>query len=305
SIFKVVTGAALVEAGVPLNEKFCYPGGGEHGITERMLEPDDRRDKWCATLGTAMGRSINVIFARQAKQHLDQDALTGVARRMGYGLDIPFDVPLKPSTIDLPDEELEFARAAAGFWHTTLSPVQGANLAQTVATGGELLRMRIVDRVLDENDEPIWEAPKERRRLKRVLNEKTAWAVARMMEQTVTKGTSFRTFHDRAGRPFLPKIRVAGKTGTLAKKKPETLYTWWVGFAPADKPEVAISAVVLNRGAWKIKGTHVASDMLRVYFADHGRKGVHYPPGFRGPKRRFAPKKAKKSEKTRAASDKG
>src|SRR5690606_14144110 len=128
--------------------------------------------------------------------------------------------------------------------------------------------------------------PSERQVFKRVLDEKTAWAVARMMEQTVQNGTSFKTFHDRAGRPFLPDIPVAGKTGTLSKKNPETLITWWVGFAPADKPEVALSVLVQNRGPWRIKGTHAASDMLRVYFADKGRKGVSYPPGFRGEKRR-------------------
>ena len=167
-----------------------------------------------------------------------------------------------------------------------MSPFQGVNLAQTIANGGEMIRTWIVDRVVDEEENVLYEAPGKRQVFKRVLDEKTAWSVGRMMEQTVRHGTSFKTFHDRAGRPFMADIPVAGKTGTLAKKKPETLVTWWVGYAPADKPEVAVSAVVLNRGAWHIKGTHVASDMLRIYFADQGRKGVHYPPTFRGKKRR-------------------
>jgi hypothetical protein len=102
----------------------------------------------------------------------------------------------------------------------------------------------------------------------------------------VRNGTSFKTFHDRAGRPFLPDISVAGKTGTLASKNPESLITWWVGFAPADKPEVALSTVVINRGPWRIKGTHVAADMLRIYFADQGWDNVRYPADYRGNKRR-------------------
>jgi cell division protein FtsI/penicillin-binding protein 2 len=286
SIFKIVTGAALVEAGVPLNDKFCFPGGGEHGITEKMLEPDEKRDTTCATLGMAMGRSLNVVFARLAKQHLDQDKLTNVATRLGYGLEIPFDVPVQPSKLEFPEEEIEFVRSAAGFWHTYLSPFQAANLAQTIANGGEMIRSHIVDRVVDGEGNEIYKAPGTRDVFKRVLDEKTAWAVARMMEQTVQNGTSFKTFHDRAGRPFLPDIAVAGKTGTLATKNPETLVTWWVGFAPADKPEIALSVLVLNRGPWKIKGTHAASEMLRTYFADQGRKGVAYPPGFRDTRRR-------------------
>ncbi len=294
SVFKIITSAALIEAGVPLNEKFCYPGGGERRISRRMLEANEKRDKYCASLGLALGRSLNIIFARQAHEHLDQDKLRGVAMRMGYGLDIPFDVPVKRSEANFPEDDLEFAQTAAGFWNNTLTPFQGANIALTIANGGEMIRQFIVERVVDGDGEPIYRRPQKRQVFKRVLDKRTAWAVARMMEQTVRNGTSFRTFHDRAGRPFLPDIRVAGKTGTLAKKNPETLYTWWVGFAPARNPEVALSVLVSNRGAWHVKGTHVAADMLRVYFADKKRPGVRFPPAFKGRR-----KKSKKSKKAK------
>jgi len=308
SVFKVVTAAGLIEAGVPLNQKFCYHGG-DSGITQRLLEPDPKRDKYCATLPMALGRSLNVIFARNAAEHLTPEKLEGVARRLGWATDIPFDIPIEQSTLNIPtDDDLEFARTAAGFWNSTLTPFQGVNLAQTIANQGVMIRSFVVDRVVDEQNEVIYSRPdKLPVPLKRVLDERTAWAVARMMEQTVQNGSSFKSFHDRAGRPYLPDIRVAGKTGTLAKKNPETLITWWVGFAPARNPEVAIAALVTNRGPWSIKGTHLACDMLRVYFADQGHEGVHYPPGFKGKKRRKqnleaakkdkpAPEKAEKAE---------
>jgi cell division protein FtsI/penicillin-binding protein 2 len=286
SVFKVVTGAALVEAGVPLGEKFCYSGGGERSITERDLEPNPERDKYCASLGMAMGRSLNIIFARQANLRLNRHTLYGTAKRLGFGFSVPFDIPIEISKVQLPEDALGFARTAAGFWNTTLSPFQGMNLAQTIANGGEMIRSFVVERVVDGDGETIYQRPTQRQVFKRVLDERTAWAVARMMEQTVRNGTSFKSFHDRAGRPFLPDIRVAGKTGTLTRKKPNTLYTWWVGFAPARKPEIALSVLVANRGKWRIKGTHLASDMLRVYFADRGAKGVSYPLSFKGRRRR-------------------
>jgi cell division protein FtsI/penicillin-binding protein 2 len=288
SIFKIVTGAALVEAGVPLSQEHCFDprSGGEHGILQKHLEPDEERDTECATLGIAMGRSLNIVFARLAQKHLNQDVLKGAATRLGYGIEVPFDLPVPPSTVEMPDDQLEFARAAAGFWHTFLSPFQGMNLAQTIANKGEMIKSWVVDRVVDENDVELYKAPGTRQPLRRVLDERTAWAVTQMMLQTVDNGTSFKTFHDRAGRPFLPNISVAGKTGTLTKNDPETLITWWVGFAPADAPEVALSVLVLNRGPWRIKGTHAAADMLRIYFADQGRKGVQFPQGFSGRKRR-------------------
>src|SRR5678815_3479820 len=73
SVFKIVTGAALVEeAGLTPTTKQCY-SGGEHSVRSIDLVEDKKRDKWCATLSQAMGRSLNTVFARLAARHLDRD----------------------------------------------------------------------------------------------------------------------------------------------------------------------------------------------------------------------------------------
>lgn len=281
SVFKVVTGAALMEVGLTPNTKQCY-SGGEHSIKPADLVDDKRRDKWCATLTQAMGRSLNTVFARLAMKNLDRDKLNGMAARLGWGQDVPFDVKVATSTIALPDDEVGFARTAAGFWNTTLSPFQGANLATTIANGGEMVRLHIVSSVKDEEGE-IYHGPTARQVLKRVIDENIAEAVTTMMEATVENGTSYRSFHDRSGRPYLPDVRVAGKTGTLTKPTPEgPFYTWFVGFAPSRKPEVAISVMVANRAKWRVKATHVAVDMLRAYFTDRGTGGAKDPEGRSG-----------------------
>jgi peptidoglycan glycosyltransferase len=293
SVFKIVTGAGLVEKGLGPGTRVCYRGGKSRIEAEDLI-PDERRDKWCATIGEAMGRSLNTVFARMASQHLDREALESIAKRLGWGRQIPFDVPIAPSGLDLPKEDdTELARSAAGFFHTTMSPFQGANLAATVANGGDMVRLHVVDRVREgkdpktgkplENGAIVYEGPKERESLGRAMEERTARAVTAMMEHTVDGGTSFKSFHDRAGRSLLPDIRVAGKTGTLAEtKKNGRLVTWWVGFAPSDKPEIAVSVLAANRHAWRVKATTIAANMLRVYFADQKRKGV-VDPTLQGP----------------------
>lgn len=273
SIFKIVTGSALMEKGLTPSTRECYRGG-KSGISDSELVRDERRDKWCATLSEAMGRSLNVIFARHALDHLEKDDLESIAKRYGWDREVPFDVPIEKSRTEIPEEPNERAKVAAGFWHTTLSPFQGANLATTIANDGEMVQLYVVDKVRDGQGD-LYVGPQERHVLGRATTEQTARAVTTMMESTVEGGTSFTTFHDRAGRAFLKEIRVAGKTGTLEGKG--YLFTWWVGFAPADKPEVALSVLVANRGNWRVKGTQVASDMLRVYFADKGFKGVVDP----------------------------
>jgi cell division protein FtsI/penicillin-binding protein 2 len=276
SIFKVVTGTALTEAGLTPKTKQCY-SGGEHSIRASDMVEDKKRDKWCATLSQAMGRSLNTVFARLAANHLDREKLTETATRLGWGQDIPFDVKIAPSTLSIPDDDLGFARTAAGFWNTTLSPFQAANLAQTIANGGEMVRMYVVQSVKDDSGE-IYRGPTGRQVLRRVMDENVASQVTTMMEATVDGGTSYKSFHDRTGRPYLPDMRIAGKTGTLTRPTPEgPFYTWFVGFAPSRKPEVAISVSVANRAKWRVKATHLACDVLRVYFADRGVPGVKDP----------------------------
>ena len=137
--------------------------------------------------------------------------------------------------------------------------------------------LHVVNSVKDEEGE-IYRGPTERQVLRRAMSEETARAVTSMMEDTVDNGTSYRSFHDKSGRPYLPDIRVAGKTGTLTKPTPEgPYYTWFVGFAPSRKPEVAISVMVANGAKWRVKATNVACDMLRVYFADKKAPGVSDP----------------------------
>lgn len=276
SVFKVVTGAALVEkAGLNRRTEQCYHGGKSR-ISPDELKDDPERDKWCANLGIAMGSSINVVFARLAQKHLTPEDLRSMAGALGFGAPVPFAVPNEASKVDIPTDPTEFARTAAGFWNTSLSPVEAAVLTQTVANGGVALKPRIV-RAITRGKDTLWEAPEEPVVLRRAIKKTTADEVARMMAYTVTNGSAHKTFFDEKGRPFLPGIEVAGKTGTLSDYKADRHYTWLVAFAPVDKPEVAVAALVVNTPEWHIKGPLLARETLRAYFASRGRPGVSAP----------------------------
>jgi cell division protein FtsI/penicillin-binding protein 2 len=276
SIFKVITGAALVEkGGLNAGTEQCYRGGRSRIMADE-LEDDPRRDKWCATLGIAMGRSLNVVFGRLARKHLTPEDLTAMGGAFGFGSAVPFAAKNEPPKIEIPADPLEFARAAAGFWHTTLSPLAGVSIAQSVANGGVTLEPRIVNAVYQGNDK-VWEERRDPTILRRAMKPETAKQVTTMMIETVSNGSAYKSFHDSSGRSYLPGIEVAGKTGTLAKNKENRLYTWFVGFAPAQRPEVAVSALVVNTPTWHIKGPELARDVLRSYFAKKGMKGIVAP----------------------------
>jgi penicillin-binding protein A len=276
SIFKLVTSAALLEKpGINAETEQCYRGG-QSRIQADELRDDPDRDRWCANLAMALGKSINVVFARLARRLLTPESLTETAGAFGFGAPTPFDVATEAPRVDLPDDALEFARAAAGFWHTSLSPLAAASIAQTIANAGLAYRPRIVRAVRDAN-EIVWRAPPEPIPLRRALSARASYELTKMMLQTVASGSAYKAFHLPNGSAYLPQIRVAGKTGTLTRHQDERFYTWFVGFAPADKPEVAVAALVVNTPNWQLKGPQLGRDVLRAYFAERGAPGVSPP----------------------------
>ena len=265
SVFKVITGSALVEkAGLTSESEQCYHGGKSRILPDELVD-DPRRDKWCATVAIAMGRSLNVVFGRLAQKHLTPEDVAQMGGAFGFGAPIPFAVPNEAPKIEIPQEPVEFARASAGFWHTTMSPLLGASIAQTIANGGITLEPRIVAGV-SRGSEELWKEEREPRVLRRAIKPETAVQVARMMRETVANGSAFKSFHDAQGKPYIPGVAVAGKTGTLTDYKLNRFYTWFVGFAPADAPEVAISTLVVNTPEWQIKAPQLAREVLRTYF---------------------------------------
>ena len=284
SVFKIVTGAALVEsAGVSPDARECY-SGGEQKILPSDLEDDPQRDRWCTTLAGAMGHSTNAVFAKLALRDLKHASLESYAQKLGYGEPVPFDVPIAASTLDLPADSLGFARTAAGFWNSTLSPLEAAWLSTTVARGGEAPRLSIVSEVIDDKGKVVYSAP-EPSVVRRALQHETAQALTRMMETTVAEGTSFKAFRDARGTSFLPGVAVAGKTGTLTDAQSQRFYTWFTGFAPsrplagdeAKVPQVAVAVLVVNKPQWHVKANVMARELLREYFARQDLPGITAP----------------------------
>jgi cell division protein FtsI/penicillin-binding protein 2 len=264
SLFKIVSAAALIEQGeVTPDTKTCYHGGSGKLLAEH-LEDSEKLDTACASLRAALGRSINAIFAKLSDRRLDRATLARYAERFGFNRDLPFDVEVPLSTAEIPTDRLERARTAAGFWHTHLSPLHAAVIAQSLAQGGAMLRPYIVDRVTDAEGRVIHESEPEF--IHRVVDKDTAAQLLTSMKHTVKRGTARRAFHDERGVPKLPGVEIAGKTGTLTGRNPYRAYSWFVAVAPADDPEIAMAVLVVNKPTWHIKSTGMAELLLSEYF---------------------------------------
>ncbi len=257
SIFKIVTAAALLERGVGPEDEVCYHGG-KHRLQPRLLADDPRRDRRCLTLASAFGHSANVVFAKLADRGLDANTLRLTAERFLFNAPIAFARPVEASPAVIPDDPFELANTAAGFGSVRLSPLHAALIAAVVANGGVLVPPVLVE-ASDGAGLPPPLAPW------RVVDEAVALELAEMMRTTVTEGTARRVFR-RAPAP-LREIAIAGKTGSLADREPFRDYSWFIGFAPADRPQVVVASVVVNGRLWRVRAPQVARDALEAYFS--------------------------------------
>ncbi len=257
SIFKLVTSAALLEAGVKPSHRICYHGGFR-SLDKSHLTDNAALDGDCHDLSYGLSRSQNAIIAKLSVRFLNRKRLSSVADRLGFSSAPMFALDTERSRYKLPTEKLEFARVAAGFWSSEISVLGAAVTTATIARRGLSITPQIVSRVEGRhNVQRVLAVPG-----KRVLKRSVAKALGEMMVATCEVGTAKRGFRDLKGRKFLSGTKVAGKTGSLSVERPNYQgYSWFVGYAPADDPAVIVAVLLANPLKWRLKA-HTAARML-------------------------------------------
>lgn len=264
SVFKIVTSAALLEVGVSGTRDYPFNPAKRRVYEKTLAKPGPGAPK--SDMGQALASSNNGFFSRMADRKLAREDLDIISRRFAFNRVVPFPLLTDASTATVPRNRLERARMAAGFWHTRLTPLHGALIAAAVAGDGAVPMPRLVRR-LEGPDGRVVDAP-DRGPLTRAMKPETARTMRSMMARTISHGTGRRAFQKWPR--SLSKIDVAGKTGTLAIREPYTAYTWFVGFAPADDPQVAIAVMVGNGELWWQRAIDIGRDVLADYFRRQG-----------------------------------
>lgn len=258
SVIKVVTASALLEARVHPDHQTCFHGG-LRGLNKSHLKPS-ARDSQCESLTTSLARSSNAAFGRLAIERLKAGDLQAKAEDFWFQTPLNFDIEVQPSTFKEGRGKLARARGAAGFRGARISPLHAAMLAATVANDGVMMRPFLVAE--DTLQPGLRRNPS---RLNETLSPRTAGTLRQMLAHTISDGTGTKAF---AKWPeSLAETEVGGKTGTLAETRGGTyrLFTWFVGMAPVDKPEIAVAALAVNGRAWRAKGVSLARDALAIW----------------------------------------
>ena len=265
SIFKIITTAALLERNLLTPASRICTRGGARRLTLDLLKDSTRHDTRCDTLASAFGASRNTAYGRWADRLLTPLQLEETAERFLCNQYIPFLWGLDASVAHIPTaDRLKFAKAAAGFTGTSLSPLHGAMIAAAIGNEGLIMAPRLVARA-ERDGEVLYEA--EAKSLGRAVGTEVARDLRSIFASTVEEGSA-RKFFQRKKRPRIQNVRVGGKTGHLTMKLHgrSAHHSWFVGLSPLDAPDLAISALVVNGEVWTTKGVVLASDILSDFY---------------------------------------
>jgi len=251
SSFKVVTATAALETGVanPDTEFECNGRLPVHGYT---VYDFGRTTHGRLNFDRALTVSCNITFA-QVGLRLGAETLVHFAELFGFNRAIPFDLAVAESRIDQPEKMDPVALATSAFGQAgdLATPLEMALVASAVANDGVIMKPYLVDEVQDYNGKIIRQiAPK---KWIRVMESDTASTLRRMMVHVVERGTG-----TAAG---IEGVEVAGKTGT-AEVEGAKPHSWFICFAPAYDPKVAIAVVVENGGEGGKTAAPIAREVL-------------------------------------------
>jgi penicillin-binding protein A len=191
-------------------------------------------------LETALALSCNTAFATLADQ-LGKDKLQEQAQKFGIGqTDLKIPMTVVPSSIGtLPDRAALF-QTGIGQRDVLLTPLQDAMVAATIANNGILMRPQLVQKVLAPDLQVISDFDADE--LGRAMSTGNANALRDMMKKSEdnTKGDG-----------KVAGLQIASKTGTAehgSDPKATPPHAWYVAFAPADNPQIAVAVLVENGG---------------------------------------------------------
>jgi penicillin-binding protein A len=261
STMKVVTAAAALESGryntastfedpqalLPCSESDppCMPLTNQSltNFTHTSCTGSGRIDFF-----TALTISCDTTFAIIGLEIHNE--IHSVAEGLGFNDQIPFDVATEASAFPKIDDDNAPFRAyeAIGQGDVLATPLQMALVAATVANDGVVPRPRLVREIISPSGGIVERFSSET--LGRAMSEGTADTLNRMMVSVVQDPSGTGTAARMSG------VEVAGKTGTAQTGvEGESPHTWFISFAPADDPQLAVAVIVENGGTFGSEAT--------------------------------------------------
>jgi len=242
STFKLITAAAALESG-KYTTSSMLDGPGVLQLPQTTVGLPNDNGQACGpggkvSMADALRISCNTAFGWLGMQ-LGDDALRAQAKKFGFNT--PLTIPMKvtpsyfPPNLNAP----QTAQAAIGQFDVRATPMQMAMVAEGIANRGVVMRPDLVRVIRGGHDLQVIDRPRPQA-MSQAISAQTAADLTQMMIGVVRSGTGTRA--------QIPGVEVAGKTGTAQHGKGLPPHAWFVCFAPAQDPQVAVAVLVEDGG---------------------------------------------------------
>lgn len=231
SIFKVITTTAILE---DENIDTTYDCTGTVNIGGYEFNDYNKSAHGNLDLKQALVKSCNTYFTTKSVE-VGKENLGTVAEKFMINNKIPFDLPVNSSQFPYKGylDKTDIAASGIGQGKVLVTPLNMAMVASGIANGGQIVKPILVKEIISKDGKVIKTNTSE------ILSHATdpikANLIKDMMVEVVNSGTGTKA--------KIKNVKVAGKTGTAETSSGKS-HAWFIGFAPADNPKVAVAVVL-------------------------------------------------------------
>jgi peptidoglycan glycosyltransferase len=263
SIAKIMTAAGALEGNVDMSKIFPMVPQTAINLDGKIFRDWEDHGK-LRSLKEAMDVSSNIALYQVGKA-MGPDQLFRIINRFGFNHDIDlgftlgngahYDIKVaSPRAPMIPDTQFALAERSCGLGEDyRISPLQAARMAAVIANGGALMKTQLVRQVRSLSGETLYDLKPQVEA--QVIKPETANKVRELMEDAVEGDRGI------GKKARVEGIKVAGKTGTARTHKKGQLDAWFICFAPADKPKLAVAVFCDQEGT----GMHVAAPIAGAF----------------------------------------
>lgn len=253
STFKVVTAAAAIDSGY---SSYTVNDEGSYTVDGYTLKNYGGHSYGQIDLRSGFAKSSNVMFAALSVM-MGEDRMRKAAEGFGVGQQIPFDITAQTSSMNYSGKmsDPELAAVGIGQGKLLMTPLNMALIASAIANNGIMMQPYLVENAAFASGRSIYSA--KQGIWKTAVSPSVANQVGELMIECVQSGTGTSA--------RISGVTVAGKTGTAQNEKEGKEHAWFIGYAPAEDPEIAICVMQEYSGVTGSSCAPIARDLIKQY----------------------------------------
>lgn len=256
STFKIVTTLQYMRENSKY-KKFEYTCDGSFTIDDMTINCYNNKVHGTVDLKTAFAKSCNATFASIGTK-LSKNSWLSTCESLLFNSELPIPFSYKKSsfTLDSTSKDTLTAQTAIGQGNTLITPMHNLMIVSAIANGGTLMKPYVVDHIENYVGDVVSKnMPSSYGNL---MTAKESKALTDMMVDVVKNGTGYRLSSS--------KYQAAGKTGSAEFNSGKSSHAWFVGFAPSDNPQIAVSVIVEGAGTGSDYAVPIAKKIMDTYF---------------------------------------